>query len=168
MRIILERRYGRRPTYVNEASPYERAAAGHPTLLIGDAAIDAHESFPRENVYDLGRLWHEWSGRQTVFAVWAARRAVYERDPLAIRRCMHALTDAYTWSRAHGDDVVSLAQRTIPRPAGFYERYYGKLNFMFHVAAQDGLAAYCHELVRIGAIAQVPPALEEAGNVLVG
>ncbi|MBV9233243.1 MAG: menaquinone biosynthesis protein [Candidatus Eremiobacteraeota bacterium] len=167
LRIILERRYGRRPVYVDEPRPYERAEAGHPTLLIGDAAIDAHERFPAETVYDLGRLWHEWSGRQTVFAVWAARRDAYERSPLAVRACMHALTDAYTWSRAHGEDVVALAQRAIPRPAGFYERYYGKLNFMFHVAAQDGLAAYCRELMQIGAIAQVPPALEKASDVLV-
>ncbi len=167
LRIILERRYGRRPTYVEEPNAFARAAGGEPTLLIGDSAIDAHERFPAEMVHDLGRLWHEWSGSQTVFAVWAARRDVYERDPLAIRSCMHALTDAYTWSRAHGDEVVALAQRAFARPAGFYERYYGKLNFMFHVAAQDGLAAYCRELVHLGAIPQMPQTLEKATDVLV-
>ena len=167
LRILLERRYGRRPIYVDEAHPFKRAAAGDPTLLIGDSAIDAHERFPADVVYDLGRLWHEWSGCQTVFAVWAARRDVYERDPQAIRACMHALTDAYTWSRAHGEEVVALAQRHIARPAGFYERYYGKLNFMFHVAAQDGLAAYCRELAKIGAIDRVPPALEKMTDALV-
>ncbi len=139
LRIILERRYRIRPTYVDEARPLDRALAGDPTLLIGDSAIDALERFPPDVVYDLGRLWHEWTARQTVFAVWSARRDVYERDPAGVHACMHALTDSYTWSRSHTDEVVALAQRVIARPPGFYERYYGKLNFTLHVAARSGL-----------------------------
>ncbi|MGC1381493.1 MAG: menaquinone biosynthesis protein [Candidatus Baltobacteraceae bacterium] len=165
LRVILERRYGVLPNYVNEPKPLERALAGEPTLLIGDSAIDAIERFPAEHVYDLGRLWHEWKRQQTVFAVWAARRDAYDRDPAAVHECMHALTDAYTWSRSHSEQVVALAQHAIPRRAGFYERYYGKLNFMFHVAARNGLAAYCRELVEIGALPNVPAPLAESIGV---
>jgi hypothetical protein len=75
---------------------------------------------------------------------------------------MHALTDAYTWSRSHMEIVVARATRAIPRPAGFYEAYYGKLNFTFHTAAQSGLAAYCRELFAIGAIPTIPSSLPEA------
>ena len=166
LRIILERRYGVRAVYVDESEPFACALAGEPTLLIGDSAIDAIERFPAAVVYDLGKLWHEWSGQQTVFAVWAARRDVLERNPAAVHDCMHALTDAYTWSRSHGEQVVALAQRTIARPAGFYEAYFSKLNFMFHVAARNGLAAYCRELVEIGAILEVPLALAEAAGAV--
>jgi len=163
LRIILERRYGIHPTYVDEPQSLDQALRGEPSLLIGDAAIDALERFSRDRVWDLGKLWHEWTGRQIVFAVWAARRAVYERDPAAVAACMNALTDAYTWSRSHMDDVVALAQRAIARPPGFYASYYGKLNFMLHAAAQSGLAAYCRELVAIGAIASMPSLPETAG-----
>ncbi len=156
LRILLERRFGIYPTYIDEPRPFERALSGEPTLLIGDGAIDAMERFPPETVYDLGRLWHEWTGHQTVFAVWAARRDTYEKNALAIGDCMHALTDSYTWSRAHIEEVVALAQNKISRPRGFYERYYEKLNFTLHVAAQNGLAAYCRELLAIGAIDKVP------------
>lgn len=165
LRIILERRYGIRPRYVDEAKPLERARRGDATLLIGDAAIDAIERFPREIVYDLGRLWHEWTGKQTVFAVWAARRDVYVRDPAAVRACMHALTDSYTWSRAHMSEVVARAQRTIPRPSGFYEAYYGKLNFTLDAAAQTGLAAFCEQLVNVGAIDTMPSLPEVVGAI---
>ena len=165
LRVILERRYGVTPDYVDESRPFERALQGDPTLLIGDSAIDALERFPSECVYDLGKLWHEWTRKQTVFAVWAARRDVFTRDAGAIRDCMHALTDSYTWSRSHSAEVVALAQRTIPRPPGFYETYYGKLNFTLHVAAQDGLAAYCRELLAIGAIPALPAFPEIAGAV---
>lgn len=163
LRVILERRYRLQPTYVVEPQPFDRATSGKPTLLIGDSAIDAIESFPPERVYDLGRLWHEWTAQQTVFAVWAARREVYEDDLAAVRHCMHALTDAYTWSRSHGNEVVALAQKAIPRNAGFYQTYYGKLNFTLHVAARNGLAAYCRELVAIGAIAELPSFAEALG-----
>jgi chorismate dehydratase len=167
LRIILERRYHIVPEYIDEPHPLKRAVAGYPTLLIGDGAIDAFERFSPELVYDLGRLWHEWTGMQTVFAVWAARRDVYQRDAAAVRACMHALTDSYTWSRSHGDEVVALAQHVIPRPAGFYETYYGKLNFTLHAAAQNGLAAYCRELVEIGAIDSIP-SFPEAVSAVAG
>jgi chorismate dehydratase len=166
LRVVLERRYGVFPHYVVETDPLARARKGEPTLLIGDAAIDAISELPREHVYDLGTLWHEWTQAQTVFAVWAARRDAYERDPEGIRACMHALTDAYTWSRSHMDYVIDEAQRAFARPAGFYETYYGKLNFTFHSAAQSGLAVYCRELHAIGAIDAIPSSLPEVIGVV--
>ncbi|MGA7570917.1 MAG: menaquinone biosynthesis protein [Candidatus Aquilonibacter sp.] len=166
LRVVLERRYGVQPRYLDSDRPLEVAAQGKPALLIGDSAIDALERFPGDAVYDLGQLWHEWTGQQTVFAVWAARRDAYERNPEAIRECMHALTDSYTWSRSHMDVVVAAAQRVKPRAPGFYESYYGKLNFTFHSAAQSGLGAFCRELHAIGAITAVPHSLPEAIGVV--
>ena len=166
LRVLMERRYSVFPRYVEDAEPLSRSALGSPTLLIGDRAIDAIERFASEHVYDLGKLWHEWTGQQTVFAVWAARRDAYERDPESVRACMHALTDAYTWSRSHMEYVIERAQAVCARPTGFYERYYGKLNFTFHSAAQSGLAAYCRELHAIGAIAAVPSTLPEVIGVV--
>ncbi|MBV8155704.1 MAG: menaquinone biosynthesis protein [Candidatus Eremiobacteraeota bacterium] len=166
LRVLLERRFGVRALYRDCDDPLVAALDGEPALLIGDKAIDAIETFPAEQRFDLGRLWHEWTGHQTVFAVWAARREAYEREPDAIRACMHALTDAYTWSRSHVDCVVAAANRTIERPPGFYEAYYGKLNFTFHSAAQSGLAAFCRELYAIGVIAEIPSSLPEAIGVL--
>ena len=105
------------------------------------------------------------TGEQTVFAVWAARREVYEQQAEDVRACMHALTDSYTWARGNMDAVIARAQAVIARPAGFYENYYAKLNFTFHSAAQRGLAAYCRELQAIGAIDALPPVVPEAIGV---
>jgi len=156
LKVLLARRYGVN-AYFNETElPLHAARSGQPALLIGDSAIDALMELPHEYVYDLGILWHDWTGEQTVFAVWAARRAAYDADPEAVRACLHALTDSYTWGRGHADAVIARAQRLKPRPPGFYENYYAKLNFMFHSAAQSGLAAYCRELAAIGAIDRIP------------
>src|SRR5579859_2413809 len=52
-------------------------------LLIGDAALRATYDAPRRglDVYDLGQVWHDWTGLPMVFAVWAARREYAEANP---------------------------------------------------------------------------------------
>lgn len=165
LRVLLERRYGVHARFVEGADAGAAAKEGRAALLIGDAAIDAQLSLPVEHVYDLGTLWHDWTGEQTVFAVWVARREVYEGNPEGVRACMHALTDSYTWARGNMAAVIARAQQVIARPPGFYENYYAKLNFTFHSAAQRGLAAYCRELQAIGAIATMPRVLPEAIGV---
>ncbi|MDQ6929743.1 MAG: menaquinone biosynthesis protein [Candidatus Eremiobacteraeota bacterium] len=166
LRVLLGRRYGVSANFVETDSPLQVARSGKPALLIGDAAIDAALELAPEHVYDLGVLWHDWTGEQTVFAVWAARREVFESSPEAVRACMHALTDAYTWGRGHLGTVIAQAQAVKPRPEGFYENYYAKLNFNFHAAAQSGLSAYCRELAALGAIARLPQITPEVIGVV--
>lgn len=166
LRVLMERRYGISPQYVFDDHPLTLARRGHAALLIGDSAIDALLEIDRAYVYDLGTLWHEWKSEQTVFAVWAARRDVFEKNPEAVRACMHALTDAYTWSRTNMDYVVSCAQSAFARPNGFYENYFAKLNFTFHQAARSGLAAYCRELYALGLLNSIPLSVPEALGVV--
>ncbi|MGZ3497608.1 MAG: menaquinone biosynthetic enzyme MqnA/MqnD family protein [Vulcanimicrobiaceae bacterium] len=165
LRVLLERRYGVQAELVEDDDPLARAREGVPAMVIGDAAIDAHFLFEPDAIYDLGKLWRDWTGEQSVTAVWVARREVYETQPDAVRACMHAMTDAYSWGRAHRNRVIEQAQLVRPRPAGFYESYYAKLNFTFHSAAQSGLAAYCRELHAIGAIDAMPPFVPEVIGV---
>lgn len=165
LRVLLERRYGVRANFIEVDDPLAHARAGEPAMVIGDAAIDAAFEFPTEQVYDLGSLWRDWTGEQSVTAVWVARREVFEKQVDEVRACLHALTDAYSWGRANRGRVIALAQSLKPRPAGFYEIYYGKLNFTFHSAAQRGLAAYCRELLAVGAIEQIPPFVPEVIGV---
>ncbi len=165
LRVLLERRYGVRAEFVEVEDPLRHARAGEPAMVIGDGAIDAAFEFPSEQVYDLGSLWRDWTGEQSITAVWVARREIFETRLDEVRACLHALTDAYSWGRANRDRVIDLAQSIKPRPAGFYEIYYGKLNFTFHSAAQRGLAAYCRELHAIGAIDSIPPFVPEVIGV---
>jgi chorismate dehydratase len=165
LRILLERRYGVRAEFIEVEDPLTHARSGEPTMVIGDSAIDAAFEFPSEQVYDLGSLWRDWTGEQSITAVWVARREIFETRLDEVRACLHALTDAYSWGRANRESVIALAQSVKPRPPGFYEIYYGKLNFTFHSAAQRGLAAYCRELHAIGAIESIPPFVPEVIGV---
>lgn len=165
LRVLLERRYHVHAQFVEVDDPLAHARAGEAAMVIGDAAIDAAFEFPSEQVYDLGTLWRDWTGEQSITAVWVARREIFHTRIDEVRQCLHALTDAYSWGRANRNRVIALAQSLKPRPPGFYEIYYGKLNFTFHTAAQRGLAAYCRELQAIGAIETIPPYVPEVIGV---
>ena len=88
----------------------ERARAGEPALLIGDAAIERRRLCAARNASDFGEALARMDRSETVFAVWAARRDAFDRDPA--RWALHArVSEAYAWSRAHRMRVVDLAQR---------------------------------------------------------
>ncbi len=149
LRLILERRYGVRARYRETADAAARARAGEAALLIGDEAIDAVLSAEPSHVYDLGLLWRQWTGEESVFAVWVARREIFESQRQAVESCVRAHREARAWANSHMDRVVKLAQQRKIRPAGFYERYYGKLNFTFTPDAQRGLDAYCRHVATL-------------------
>ena len=156
LRVLLERRYGVRATFVDSADPFGAAARGEPALLIGDRAIDAQQTFAAGNVHDLGREWYDWTRLDIVFAVWAVRRDVLARHPGEVQGALDALVAARAWGSAHADRVVATAQATTPREPGYYAAYYDTLNFDLDVAARAGLARYVAELYALGAIPALP------------
>jgi len=156
LRVLLERRYGVKAEFVEHPDPFAVAAGGKPALLIGDRAIDARLTFAATSVHDLGAAWHAWTGLDMVFAVWAVRRDALRRHQPDVQAALDALVAAQRWGAAHVERVIATAQRTSPRPAGFYEAYYRTLNFEFDDAARAGLARYVEELFALGAIPALP------------
>ena len=103
-------------------------------------------------MHDLGREWHEWTGLDMVFAVWAVRRDVLAQHPAEVRDAVEALVAARKWGLEHRDRVVATAQATYPRREGYYAAYYETLNFTLDARARSGLERYCDELFALGAI----------------
>ncbi len=165
LRILLERRYGGRANFVEHADPFAAAAAGKPALLIGDRAIDAQQAFPPEMVHDLGRAWHDWTGLDMVFAVWAVRRDVLATHEGAVARALEALIAARAWGAANMDRVIASAQRVHARSPGYYRGYYDTLNFNLDDRARLGLERYVAELHALGAIGRRPSVEPEALGV---
>lgn len=161
LRVLLERRYGVQVTFLETDDPLAAARSGEPTLLIGDRAIDAQISFPSEYIHDLGRLWHSWTGLDMVYAVWAARREVFENEAPALLAAMQALRQAQAWGIANPEQVLIAAQAAHPRTPGFYAAYYATLNFTFDARARAGLERFFAESYAIGAIPQIPSLASE-------
>ena len=151
LQVLLERRYGVSAAFAATEHPLCAAQMHQPTLVIGDAAIDAREQFDSAHCYDLSHLWHEWTEADMVFAVWVMRRDAYERKREALDAAIKALAQAQTWGEGHMGDVISRAQAIKPRPAGFYEDYYTEaLNFRLDLSARVGLARFIAELDAVG------------------
>jgi chorismate dehydratase len=61
-------------------------------LLIGDAALRASLLDADLLVYDLGELWHEWTGLPFVFALWfCGRQVASERYAEVTRLARHLI-----------------------------------------------------------------------------
>lgn len=77
LRILLQKRFGFSCVFsvtdLPLASALREATA---MLLIGDAALRASIGEPELRVYDLGELWHDWTGLPFVFALWLCNRVV--------------------------------------------------------------------------------------------
>ena len=75
LKTLLRLRYGRDVDYSElRGSPEEELERCDAVLLIGDQGLEAMY-FPLEGTirYDLGVMWHDWTGLPMVYAVWAAR-----------------------------------------------------------------------------------------------
>ena len=84
LKIILAESYNLKPNYVVEnldvKNPVPRDATA--ALFIGDEALYLH-LHRQEKIfyYDLGNEWHKLTGRQMVYAVWAARKKFAQDFP---------------------------------------------------------------------------------------
>ena len=102
--ILVRLLLGRRRWEVRPPAELEAAIGGRrAALVIGDAAMAAA---PRATAIDLAAWWRERTGLPFVFAVWAARPGILDREVYEIlhasRRAGSAVLDAiaadYTWN----------------------------------------------------------------------
>ncbi|MFO7765909.1 MAG: menaquinone biosynthesis protein [Pelovirga sp.] len=72
-------------TRVPSGSVEENVHAGRPALLIGDRALKLAAAKPTGvAIYDLGALWHQYTGLPFVFALWMVRRSSLARHQAAL------------------------------------------------------------------------------------
>ena len=96
------------------------------------------------------------TGRQMVYAVWAATRRVAAERRDDIEAVWHALRSAVDWGNAHRDRVIEQAEATRPRDEGFYRDYFVTLDFDFDEHAQLGLAAFFELAAKHGFLTSAP------------
>jgi chorismate dehydratase len=75
LKVLLARRYGFENSFERTSLPLGEALEHYPALLlIGDADLKGAAAPGEWRVYDLGELWHDFTGLPFVFALWIARR----------------------------------------------------------------------------------------------
>jgi chorismate dehydratase len=123
-------------------------------VLIGDAALRATYDAPRRglHVYDLGQVWHEWTGLPMVFAVWAARRDYAEANPGLVKDVHAAFVRSRDDALAHVDEVAAQAARWEIFDAATLATYFRTLDFSLGPRQLDGLVEFGRRAAAVDAV----------------
>ncbi|MDD2581969.1 MAG: menaquinone biosynthesis protein [Desulfuromonadaceae bacterium] len=156
LKILLRQRFGCSCTY-EVAKPGATVAGddSSPLLLIGDSALRAALEKTDLFVYDLGEMWHKWTGLPFVFALWLCRNEV--AGLVEMRNLVRQLIKAK--KRAPGQ-LEQIAMRT--KEAGWlgHDRLlaYWRDNISYQLGEheQAGLMLYYSKCSEIGLIEDVP------------
>ena len=83
LKILIRQRFGLSCTYETAPSgTIDVEDSSSALLLIGDSALRTSLEKSAQYVYDLGEMWHSWTGYPFVFALWLCRNEVAEGDRL--------------------------------------------------------------------------------------
>ena len=132
-----------------EFKPLESyAAAGEKdfVLLIGDRAIEFQRAPHAHEIYDLGSAWTELTGLPFVYAVWALRRGIENRDlRLDLRE-----------AKNFGLETLETIIETRPEFDEAFRRDYFEWHIHYHLAEDEkrAIAKFCEllEKHRLGPI----------------
>src|SRR5205814_1879509 len=137
LKVLLAER-GLKPDFIPLPS-YDQAPQLDNVLLIGDAAIDFLRSQETHEIFDLGAAWFELTQLPFVYAVWALRRGVENKE---LRR---QLSEAKDFGLETLDHIV----RTRTEYTEEFRKDYLGWHVHFHLGADEkrGIAKFM-ELLR--------------------
>jgi chorismate dehydratase len=160
LKIILKLRYGCDCSFrVTNLTLDEASREAPAVLLIGDAALRSLQAVSCMHVYDLGELWHDWTGTPFVFALWLASRKAFADHAVELRRLAvqlrqskaHALANLECIADASPDTAWMGRERLLEYWRGNLSYDLGGehcegLNRFFRLAAGMGLIEHAPEL----------------------
>lgn len=154
LRILLELKNCVSPDYTHfeqgRDQPYDRADA---VLLIGDHALKRPRVEGFDYEYDLGGVWHEFTGLPFVFALWQIN---YKKS---IDKDLISLYDILLESKTYGlSRLPELAQEHADRfgiPAPRLLEYWRSFSFDFGPQEHKGLMTYYGYAAELGAVKPV-------------
>lgn len=156
LKILLGQRFGCSCTYEvappGTTIPNDDAAA---LLLIGDSALRTSQQKSGLYVYDLGELWHSWTGLPFVFALWLCRNEVAEGAELL--NLANQLVQAKELVPGRLEQIVACAKEASwMGHARLLEYWRDNISYQLDERAQAGLMLYYTKCFESGLISAVP------------
>lgn len=154
LRILLELRYGVRSCYTTfdqgAENPFGRADAA---LFIGDIALKTEPTREYPYLFDLGLLWHEFTGLPFVFALWHVN---YKKN---VDKDLAVLYDILMKSKSYGlSNIPEIARIHADRfrlPVQLLIDYWSSFSYDLGNYEKKGLLAFYGHAAEIGAIEPV-------------
>lgn len=107
LKIILKLRYGCHCTFrVTSRTLGEALQEAPAVLLIGDTALRSINLASKMLIYDLGELWHDWTGSPFVFALWLASRTAFAEHADELRVLAAALLRSKAYAMANLERIA--------------------------------------------------------------
>jgi predicted solute-binding protein len=118
---------------------YEAASEKDFVLLIGDRAIDFQRAPHAHEIFDLGLAWHELTNLPFVYAVWALRRGIENKE------LRQELRDAKRFGLETLEGIIETREEYDEA----FRRDYFEWNIHYHLAEDEkrGITRFC-ELLR--------------------
>lgn len=155
LRILLELQTGVNPDFIlyeqGSEDPADRADA---VLTIGDLAIKKAAATKYPHVYDLGELWHEFTGLPFVFALWQVN---YKKN---IDKELRVFYDILCTSRAYGlshlRELADASAKSLGIPARTLMKYWKSFSYSLGAEEKKGLLSFYTYAAELGVIDAVP------------
>jgi chorismate dehydratase len=160
LNIILSRFLGFRNRYERTLGEPDSSFQQYPALLlIGDKAMKAAQGESLPYVYDLGELWHRYTGLPFVFAFWLVRRdAIRSKgSQIALLHCALVAAKEYAY-RTYADIAKSC-----PESAWYGEQrlmdYWNTISYDLTPRHCEGASLFFRHGADLGLL-PIPPELE--------
>jgi len=159
LRILLATQLGMEVAF-RQGSCTQALAEGQPPvamLTIGDEALRLRDHTLYPYRWDLGEVWHAWTGLPFVFALWVIQRQVLERWNGVLGEALETLHAAKEWGRSHPEEIHRHALSAGILDLSQLQDYYRCLNYDLNGEQKLGIEHFFHYLVRLSIISRIPP-----------
>lgn len=111
LKILLKLRFACSCSFRVTNSGLDAALKAAPAvLLIGDAALKAATLASDMFIYDLGELWHAWTGTPFVFALWLVSRKSLEMHEAELRKLADRLLRSKAFAYANLECIADMSR----------------------------------------------------------
>jgi len=156
LKILIRHRYGLSCTYETAPSVANNAEDNSSALLlIGDSALRTSLGKSASYVYDLGELWHSWTGFPFVFALWLCRNDVSEG--VELKKLGAQLIEAKKCVPEQLERIATSAKETVWMGRDRLLAYWREnISYQLDERAKAGLMLYYGKCFECGLIETVP------------
>jgi chorismate dehydratase len=151
LKIILQSFYGKEVSYVTQAPVLaEMLRDSDAALLIGDDALMAIRENRAYHAYDLGELWHRFTGYSMTFALWTVRKQVIAEQGELLREVHAAFLASKEKAKRHLDPLIEYVCARYGGEKSDWYTYFNGLRHDFTDEQRVGLEYYYHCAAQLG------------------
>lgn len=157
LKVLLARKYGFRNSFERTALPLAEALETFPgLLLIGDAALKGAASGAKLHSYDLGELWHDFTGLPFVFALWIVRRDAAREKHAELSALARDLVAAKKLAyQSYPEIAAGCAEREWIGESELVD-YWNTISYELTEAHLDGARTFFRHAYEMGLIPSLP------------